>query len=88
MTTLGTRLNIGSLPGRWVRLAACNGLDSELFFPTKGEAAEAAKAVCALCPVRLPCLNHALINNEKFGVWGGFSYKERRLIRRARSNVA
>ncbi len=38
---------------------------------------EAAKAVCAPCPVRLECLDHAIAEGERFGVWGGLSVRER-----------
>lgn len=39
-----------------------------------------AKAVCAACPVRTACLQHAVTRDERFGVWGGLSSDERRLV--------
>lgn len=74
--------------GEWLTLAACRGLDPELFFPGQGEATGPAKAVCAVCPVQAECLELALTNREKFGVWGGKSDRERRAIRRARAQGA
>jgi WhiB family redox-sensing transcriptional regulator len=63
-------------------------MDPELFFPvgTTGPAmaqAEAAKAVCATCPVRPECLEWALATGQDSGVWGGTSEEERRALRRA-----
>jgi WhiB family redox-sensing transcriptional regulator len=47
-----------------------------------------AKAICETCPVRLACLAFALERNEKFGVWGGLTEKERaRLSPAARENI-
>lgn len=58
-----------------------------LFFPVKGENGEnldAARAVCARCPVRDDCLAFAVDNNEMFGLWGGLSTKQRRAARKRR----
>jgi len=65
-------------------LAACRGLDPHLFFPDRGASVAEAKAVCASCPVRAECLEFALINVEKFGIFGGTSERERRRLRRER----
>jgi WhiB family transcriptional regulator, redox-sensing transcriptional regulator len=54
------------------------------FFPERGASVRAAKAVCAECPVRQPCLEYALKWNHLSGVWGGLSERERRLVRRRR----
>lgn len=64
--------------------AACRGVDPDLFFPDRGESLEPAKRVCRGCPVQVACLDHALAGNEKFGVWGGTSERERRRLRRER----
>lgn len=63
--------------------ALCASTDPELYFPDKGERAKAdqAKASCALCPVQEQCLRWALRNNERYGVWGGKSERERRELR-------
>ena len=71
----------------WRADAACRDTDPDLFFPvgTTGPAVEqieAAKAVCATCPAREPCLEFALITNQDSGVWGGTSEEERRKLRR------
>lgn len=72
------------LPERppWMAEAACLGADPDLFFADTTTAAAAAKAVCATCPVRADCLDYAVAGNERFGVWGGASVKDRRRIRR------
>ena len=68
----------------WHQHGACRGADPNLFFPARGESVKEAKAVCARCPVRAECLEYALTNQEKFGVWGGLSERERRQLRRQR----
>lgn len=75
-------------PGPWIDRAACAGVDPELFFPDRGESTAPAKAVCAGCPVRAECLDHALVNVERFGIWGGTSERERRAIRLRRARAA
>ena len=65
-------------------LGSCRGMDPDVFFPDRGESLSPAKAVCAECIVRDECLEYALDNGERFGVWGGTSERERRRLRRAR----
>ncbi len=72
----------------WRELGACRGLDPEVFFPETDEDAEVAKDVCALCDVRVACLEHALASREKVGVWGGTTERERRRIVRLRRRTA
>jgi WhiB family redox-sensing transcriptional regulator len=69
----------------WMSRAACTGLATreDLFFPARGEATGPAKAICRGCSVRADCLDFAMINGEKFGVWGGLSGRERRRLRRS-----
>ncbi len=72
----------------WRDRAECRYEDPDLFFPvgTTGPAITQiaqAKAVCARCPVREPCLEWALDANQMSGVWGGMSEDERRAYRRA-----
>lgn len=68
----------------WQDDAACAGAAADLWFPEHGEGksatAKQAKAVCADCPVQRECLHYALYNNEKYGVWGGLTERERRRI--------
>lgn len=63
--------------------AACEGVDSELFYAEGGQAIARAKAICANCEVRDRCLEWA-IKREEFGVWGGTTARERAAIRRQR----
>jgi WhiB family transcriptional regulator, redox-sensing transcriptional regulator len=82
----------------WQEDAACRTYDNLLFFgPDQGEselerqAREArAKAVCQRCPVAEPCLEFAMETNQKYGIWGGLTDKERasRKRRRARARRA
>lgn len=72
----------------WEEEAACRGSDPELFFPvsTTGPSIDQirrAKAICARCPVRQPCLAYALATGQDFGIWGGCDEAERRALRRA-----
>jgi WhiB family redox-sensing transcriptional regulator len=69
----------------WRDRALCDGTDPSLFFPEPGvHSMRDAKQVCALCPVRLECLEHALSMPEQYGVWGGMTEKELAEMRRRR----
>lgn len=72
----------------WRTKAACQGLDPAIFYPASEEDADQAKAICATCPVREPCLEYALANRERDGVWGGATEKERRRMLRQRRKSA
>jgi WhiB family transcriptional regulator, redox-sensing transcriptional regulator len=69
----------------WQHKANCMGVDPELFFPERGASTREAKEVCRGCVVRSECLEYALANGEKFGIWGGLSERERRKVRRSRA---
>ena len=69
----------------WKDLSNCLGVDPDLFFPERGASTREAKEVCRGCEVRIDCLEYALQNGEKFGIWGGMSARERRRIRRQRA---
>lgn len=68
----------------WAQRANCMGVDPELFFPQRGSSTREAKQVCRGCVVQEDCLEYAIANGEKFGIWGGLSERERRRVRRAR----
>ena len=69
----------------WKQFANCLGVDPDLFFPERGASTKEAKRVCSACVVRSECLEYALQNGEKFGIWGGMSERERRRGRRERA---
>lgn len=86
---LVSRLDGGRDPSEraWVDKAECRHVDPELFFPIGAgsltiDQVQAAKAVCARCPVADPCLDESLRTGQGHGVWGGTTPEERRLIRR------
>jgi WhiB family redox-sensing transcriptional regulator len=67
----------------WWKSAACQDADPELFFPVSSVGLSRkdiarAKAVCASCVVRQPCLQFALATHQTYGVWGGTTEEERR----------
>jgi WhiB family redox-sensing transcriptional regulator len=62
----------------WADDALCGQTDPEMFFPEKGGTTKFAKSVCARCTVAAECLDWALDHNERFGIWGGLSERERR----------
>lgn len=73
----------------WQERGACRDADPDLFFPERGSPGDSAKRVCVTCPVRIECLEYALANSERYGVWGGLTERERtRLRRRARQLFA
>tara|TARA_Y100000815_G_scaffold264335_1_gene279866 strand:- start:215 stop:529 length:315 start_codon:yes stop_codon:yes gene_type:complete len=69
----------------WKDYSNCLGVDPDLFFPERGASTREAKEVCRSCVVQNDCLEYALQNGEKFGIWGGMSERERRRIRRQRA---
>lgn len=78
-------------PPEWTRDALCAQVDQDLWFPENGGSTREAKSICARCPTRPECLEFALDNAERFGIWGGFSERERRRllrIHRARTGGA
>src|SRR3712207_7677069 len=56
--------------------ALCAETDPEAFFPEKGGSTREAKKICTGCEVRNDCLEYALANDERFGIWGGLSRSE------------
>ncbi len=79
----------------WFDHANCRSSNGNLvaaFYPTKTQvlnedAIATAKSFCRACPVRDECLEHALVNNEDWGIWGGTTLDERRAIKRARRRL-
>jgi WhiB family transcriptional regulator, redox-sensing transcriptional regulator len=67
-------------PTPWVQHAACHGSPPDLWFPARGDTTIQAKAICRQCPVRAECLAYALRWHIGFGIWGGLSERERRLL--------
>ncbi len=85
MTTLQTD------PEMWVLAANCRGHTHLFFSPDDSETRadrrrrEAlAKQVCQECTVRVVCLEEAYKSDERFGIWGGLTERERRAARRTR----
>ncbi len=66
----------------WQERALCAQTDPEAFFPEKGGSTREAKRICAGCDVRAECLEYALAFDERFGIWGGLSERERRKLKR------
>lgn len=66
----------------WTERAICSQCDPELWFPNPGSTSRDAKRVCISCPVRAQCLEYALRTDQRFGVWGGMSERDRRRLRR------
>src|SRR5919112_990054 len=66
----------------WQEQALCAETDPEAFFPEKGGSTREAKKICTGCEVKAQCLEYALANDERFGIWGGLSERERRRLKR------
>ena len=66
----------------WQEEALCAQTGGDFFFPEPGSSVREAKRICSLCPIRAACLEYALTNDMRFGVWGGMSEKERLELRR------
>jgi WhiB family redox-sensing transcriptional regulator len=69
----------------WQTQARCRGCGPAIFYPEKSGPAQAREAlmVCAGCPVRDVCLDHALTHREQ-GVWGGVTEEQRGAMLRAK----
>jgi WhiB family redox-sensing transcriptional regulator len=74
------------LPPAWTKEARCAEVDTEIFFPDKGDSAsaEAARRICNGCEVKTECLEYALDNREMYGIWGGTNERDRRPLLKAR----
>ena len=66
----------------WQERALCAQTDPEAFFPEKGGSTREAKRICQGCEVRSECLEYALAHDERFGIWGGLSERERRKLKK------
>lgn len=66
----------------WEDAALCQQVAPDLWFPAEGDNPRDAKRICARCPVTDECLRWALDHDERFGVWGGLSARERRALTR------
>jgi WhiB family transcriptional regulator, redox-sensing transcriptional regulator len=73
---------LGDAP-EWQEQSLCSQTDPDAFFPEKGGSTREAKRVCLRCPVRVECLGYALDHDERFGIWGGLSERERRKLKRS-----
>lgn len=71
---------------KWQKNAPCKNYDTNVFYPAPGDVdnLRLAKSICKECSVRQECLEYALENSERFGIWGGKSARERMLILRAK----
>ena len=82
IATLTRRLmSSGYGTGDWRDEGLCAQTDPEAFYPEKGHSPKPAKKVCADCPVQALCLEYALAHDERYGVWGGLSERERRELK-------
>jgi WhiB family transcriptional regulator, redox-sensing transcriptional regulator len=68
-------------PEDWRDSALCAEVDPDAFFPEKGGSTRLAKTICRKCLVKAECLKFALVHDERFGIWGGLSDRERRRLR-------
>lgn len=74
--TIEDRFDLARLD--WRKDAVCAQTDPDVFYPDNGQPSRHAKRFCATCPVKTPCLDYALRHDERFGVWGGLSERQRR----------
>ena len=72
----------GAVEREWQDQALCAQPDPEAFFPEKGGSTREAKRICMACAVRDECLEYALEHDERFGIWGGLSDRERRRLKK------
>ncbi len=79
----------------WQEDALCRNYDVDLFFGPDAPETELekqtreaeAKSICQRCPVKEPCLEFAIETNQKYGIWGGLTDKERASLKRRRARA-
>jgi WhiB family redox-sensing transcriptional regulator len=76
------------MDSEWMARGSCAHESPSTFFPSDGVGVEVARRICATCPVKDQCLEHALVNRIDHGVWGGCSERERRRILKRRRLAA
>ncbi len=86
MTTTSDRLGVHVDPSPWQDSALCAQADPESFFPER-HSPKPAKAICGKCPVARECLEYALRNDMRYGIWGGLTEHEIEDLRKARGIV-
>jgi WhiB family redox-sensing transcriptional regulator len=84
LSLVPTRVDTDAEPvdDQWQERALCAQTDPEAFFPEKGGSTREAKRICLGCEVKDECLDYALAHDERFGIWGGLSERERRRLKR------
>jgi WhiB family redox-sensing transcriptional regulator len=84
LSVVSDQIDVGSATtdDLWQERALCAQTDPEAFFPEKGGSTREAKRICMGCEVRAECLEYALAHDERFGIWGGLSERERRRLKR------
>jgi WhiB family redox-sensing transcriptional regulator len=71
-------------PDEWKSQGECRKVSREFFYSDKPTEIKEAIAICNFCQVRNECLDYAIANSE-FGVWGGTTERQRRLLIRNRT---
>ena len=67
-------------PDHWSDRAACIGSPREWWFPlpyATDSAYHRAKIICDQCPVRQPCLEEAIGHDDRHGMFGGMTPRQR-----------
>lgn len=76
----------------WYANARCKNDDSiysNYLYVTDDRAAKVNRSFCNTCPVRLECLEYAIIMREQYGIWGGTTENQRKnLVRSLRRNLS
>jgi hypothetical protein len=72
----------------WRDNALCKEVGVDIFFAdteagtkTQANKNKTAKEMCSKCKVQSACLSYALDNEINYGIWGGFTGRERNSIR-------
>ena len=68
----------------WMEDALCAQTDPDIFYPEKGGSTAPATSICEGCSVRAQCLEYAITNDIRHGIWGGTSDNDRKRISRER----
>ena len=80
------RIPADEVPAAWVSKARCRSMNPDELF-VRGAAQREAAVICRHCPVIVECATEALDNRVEFGVWGGLTERQRRLLLKKHPDV-
>jgi hypothetical protein len=83
------RIRLSSTMTKWSKDAACKNKDTTEFYdPEESVLKKSAIKYCSNCPVQQNCLYTAILTSESYGLWGGLTPRQRRLLAKRLRSLA